>query len=262
MTNRSYVYSRLLPDDNEISTKYSSSSSRSDPSQNADSDPMATKLRRFQSKPRREKWPGSASHLTLDSTADNHREYVEHLIKPNETLQGLALQNRSSVFELKRANNIVKEGEFYARRVLKIPVHQHSSLKDLIPTVENFDTNVQDDDDENINASSCDFLEQVDQDLQRLKERTRVYDIDHGNTWVNVNHPRHNTKLRRSDCKGDDCGLSWTHIVSIALLVLLACPLLYFLYLELNLHKEASSTLVNDVNVSVPVNHSEKYVAL
>lgn len=69
-------------------------------SQNADSDPMATKLRRFQSKPRREKWPGSASHLTLDSTADNHREYVEHLIKPNETLQGLALQYRSSVINL------------------------------------------------------------------------------------------------------------------------------------------------------------------
>lgn len=262
MTNRSYVYSRLLPDDNEISTKYSSSSSRSDPSKDADSDSMATKLRRFQSSPRKEKWPGSASHLKLDSTADYHQEYVEHLIKPNETLQGLALQYRSSVFDLKRANNIVKEGEFYARRVLKIPVCQHSSLKDLMPTVENFDNAVQDDDDdENINASN-DFLEQVDQDLQRLKERARVYDIDHENTVADVNHLRHNARLRRADCKGDDCGLSWTHIVFIALLVLLACPLLYFLYLELNLHKEAASILVNDVNVSVPFNHSEKYVAL
>jgi len=261
MTNRSYVYSRLIPDDNEISSKYSSSSSRSDPSQDADSDSMATKLRRFQTKPRREKWPGSASHLTQDIAVDNHMEYVEHLIKPNETLQGLALQYRSSVFELKRVNNIVKEGEFYARRILKIPVYQHSSLKDLMPTVENLETNLQDDD-ENANASS-DFLEQVDQDLQRLKERARVYDIDHVNTLADVNHLRHNARLRRSDCKGDDCGLSWTHIVSIALLILLACPLLYFLYLELNMHKETSS-FVNDVNVSVPVNHSEseKYVAL
>ena len=131
-----------------------------------------------------------------------------------------------------------------------------------MPTVENFDNAVQDDDDdENINASN-DFLEQVDQDLQRLKERARVYDIDHENTVADVNHLRHNARLRRADCKGDDCGLSWTHIVFIALLVLLACPLLYFLYLELNLHKEAASILVNDVNVSVPVNHSEKYVAL
>ena len=130
-----------------------------------------------------------------------------------------------------------------------------------MPTVENLETNLQDDD-ENANASS-DFLEQVDQDLQRLKERARVYDIDHENTLADVNHLRHNARLRRSDCKGDDCGLSWTHIVSIALLILLACPLLYFLYLELNMHKETSS-FVNDVNVSVPVNHSEseKYVAL
>merc|ERR1712127_358603 len=249
MTNRSYVYSRLIPDDNEISSKYSSSSSRSDPSQDADSDSMATKLRRFQTKPRREKWPGSASHLTQDIAVDNHMEYVEHLVKPNETLQGLALQYRSSVFELKRANNIVKEVEFYALRVLKIPVHQHSSLKDTMPAVDKLDKDTAEEEE---NASSCNFLEQVDQDLQRLKERARVYDIDgneHENTVSDLNHLRENARLGRSDCKGDDCGHSWTHIVSIALLVLLACPLLYFLYLELNLHKEEEA---NHVNVTVP----------
>jgi len=239
MTNRSYAYSRLLTD-NSDNTKL--------PSEDADSDPMATKLRRFQSSPRREKWPGAASHLTPDREADG-ANFVEHLVKPNETLQGLALQYRSSVFELKRANNIVKEVEFYALRVLKIPVHQHSSLKDTMPAVDKLDKDTAEEEE---NASSCNFLEQVDQDLQRLKERARVYDIDgneHENTVSDLNHLRENARLGRSDCKGDDCGLSWTHIVSIALLVLLACPLLYFLYLELNLHKEEEA---NHVNVTVP----------
>ena len=67
-------------------------------SEDADSDPMATKLRRFQSSPRREKWPGAASHLTPDREADG-ANFVEHLVKPNETLQGLALQYRSSVID-------------------------------------------------------------------------------------------------------------------------------------------------------------------
>ncbi len=99
----------------------------------------------------------------------------------------------------------------------------------------------------------------MDQDLQRLKERARVYDIDSNDPSASTlsflpgtDRSRRTGRLNRTDCQGDDCGLSWTHILGMALLVLLACPLLYFLYLELNLHK---SSLVSRHNeTTAPLN--------
>jgi hypothetical protein len=85
-------------------------------------------------------------------------------------------------------------------------------------------------------TSSANFLDQVDQDLQRIKERARVYDID-ASLHTDVNLVRNSTRPKRSECSGDDWGLSWTQLVCIALLLLLACPLLYFLHLELAEHK-------------------------
>lgn len=147
------------------------------------------------------------------------------------------------VFELKVSNNIQKESEFFARRSLKVPVRQHSSLiekaANSLVTVSDQDTQASPSQSPN---SSTEYLKQLDEDLQRLKEKARVYDIDSLSPASSV-ITEHVLKRRthRSDCHGDDCGLSWAHIFGLALLVLLACPLLYFLYLELNLHKLASS---------------------
>lgn len=89
------------------------------------------------------------------------------------------------LFELKRANSIDKEVEFHARRVLKIPVSRHSWLKeaatvgqlvDLAPAAA--DAKADADASPSHGRGDADFLEQVDQDLQRIKERARVYDID------------------------------------------------------------------------------------
>lgn len=159
------------------------------------------------------------------------------------------------MFELKVANNIQKETEFFARRSLKIPVRQHSSLTEKLPsetqpavtvaaTSQNRITESTD------TTSSSEFLKQMDQDLNRLKEKARVYDIDSLDSSLTpsvngVDRPR---PRNRTDCQGDDCGLSWPHILGLALLVLLACPLLYFLYLELNLHQHQSTTMNSILN--------------
>lgn len=104
----------------------------------------------------------------------------------------------------------------------------------------------------------------MDQDLQRLKEKARVYDID-SNVASTTSPPEADRvrtgrtgrpgRLNRTDCQGDDCGLSWSHILGLALLVLLACPLLYFLYLELNLHKSTTGFTRNDA--VAPLNVSD-----
>ncbi|EFX77067.1 hypothetical protein DAPPUDRAFT_305948 [Daphnia pulex] len=253
MTNRPYGYSRLISHEENTA-------SRKDSSTDDDNDsPSSTKLRRLNViDQKRDRWPGSASHLS-PSLSDIQWEYREHLIKPKETLQGLALQYRCTVFDLKLANNIQKETEFFARRTLKIPVRQHSSLTEKLPNDKADTLSFGDADTESLSPSnSIEFLKQVDQDLQRLKEKARVYDIDSNDhstsAFPDADRLRRTGRLNRTDCQGDDCGLSWSHILGMALLLLLACPLLYFLYLELNLHKSTRASTHNETiapNVSI-----------
>lgn len=163
------------------------------------------------------------------------------------------------MFELKLANNIQKETEFFARRTLKIPVRHHSSLTEKLPSDIADSLSFGEADIENLSPSnSIEFLKQVDQDLQRLKEKARVYDIDTTDpstlAFPDADRLRRTNRLNRTDCQGDDCGLSWSHILGMALLVLLACPLLYFLYLELNLHKSTRASTHNET--SAPLNVS------
>ena len=170
---------------------------------------------------------------------------------------------------MKLSNSIQKDTEFFARRTLRIPVRQYSFLtekvqnntvSDLIPPLnssvtDNGATTSHLNGASNPTASSTQFLQQVDQDLLRLKEKARVYDITiPSSATSDVVRLRQSAGRggRSSDCSGDDCGLSWTHIFGIALLVLLACPLLYFLYLELNLHRtlhnETASIAPTDIH--------------
>ena len=171
------------------------------------------------------------------------------------------------MFELKLANNIQKETEFFARRTLKIPVRQHSSLTEKLPN----DSQPEDlsiPPFQNVKSgslspsNSTEFLKQMDQDLQRLKEKARVYDIDNNDPSTSTppflpgtDRLRRTGRFNRTDCQGDDWGLSWTHMLGMALLVLLACPLLYFLYLELNLHKSSIDSRSNET--TAPLNVSD-----
>lgn len=161
------------------------------------------------------------------------------------------------MFELKVANNIQRETEFFARRTLRIPVKQHSSLTEQATSVQHeavqnlidLKTFVPNNEVDSTLANSSEFLKQKDQDLERLKEKARIYEIESNESLLeveptleplNLSGSRRVSRIPLADCRGDDCGLSWPHILGMALLVLLACPLLYFLYLELNLHKNLS----------------------
>ena len=60
----------------------------------------STKLRKLHpshSSKKERRIPGSASHSPSYTGSDSVRDYIEHIIKPNETLQGLALLYRCSV---------------------------------------------------------------------------------------------------------------------------------------------------------------------
>ncbi|ODN03897.1 LysM and putative peptidoglycan-binding domain-containing protein 3 [Orchesella cincta] len=48
-------------------------------------------------------------------------EFLERLVLPTDTLQGVALLYNTTVAELKKVNHIVSESELHARRVIKVP---------------------------------------------------------------------------------------------------------------------------------------------
>ena len=60
-------------------------------------DSSSTKLRRMHSShQKKERWPGSASHQPSHSPTGEPQNFIEHIIKPKETLAGLALHYRCS----------------------------------------------------------------------------------------------------------------------------------------------------------------------
>jgi len=60
---------------------------------------------------------------------------IECDIQPSDTLKTLALKYNIPLSELKRVNNIINEGEFFALKRIKIPVKPTSFLADLLPGV-------------------------------------------------------------------------------------------------------------------------------
>lgn len=62
-------------------------------------------------------------------------DYILHTIKPNETLQGIALKYDCSVSKLRLHNNLMNDHTFHGLAVLKIPVVRNSILKEQLSNV-------------------------------------------------------------------------------------------------------------------------------
>lgn len=63
--------------------------------------------------------------------------FIERKIAEGDTLQSLSLLYSCPVSELKRVNNLIRDQEFYALTVVKIPVKKHSFLLEKNDKVEN-----------------------------------------------------------------------------------------------------------------------------
>ncbi|EDQ92031.1 uncharacterized protein MONBRDRAFT_35832 [Monosiga brevicollis MX1] len=61
---------------------------------------------------------GSESELT----------YILHAVEAHHTLQGIALQYRVSVDQLKRLNNLWREDELHSRKTIKVPASRYGAL--------------------------------------------------------------------------------------------------------------------------------------
>eukprot|EP00055_Hartaetosiga_balthica_P003224 m.6996 g.6996 ORF g.6996 m.6996 type:complete len:325 (-) comp2689_c0_seq1:175-1149(-) len=65
---------------------------------------------------------------TTTTTNSSQKAFILHQVEDHHTLNGIALQYRASVDEIKRLNNIWGEGELHARKTIKIPTLRHGYL--------------------------------------------------------------------------------------------------------------------------------------
>jgi hypothetical protein len=68
----------------------------------------------------------------VKKSANNFTEFIIRPIEPGDTLQNLALKCGCSVFELKTANNLITEQDFYGLKNVKIPVKKYGILSEVL----------------------------------------------------------------------------------------------------------------------------------
>ncbi|KAL6265489.1 hypothetical protein P5V15_002285 [Pogonomyrmex californicus] len=184
-------------------------------------------------------------------------EVINVQIKPEDTLQALALRYRCTISELKRINKIDKENEIYAKPYIKVPVQPFSIL-----------TEVSSENQDNVNTTSeqCQEETSTKQEEQLIDLGTASTSIESSNTEINtiilnsvceplssynsanipeISHTEHDTLLNETEntervetyetdifkCSGDNWGLSWTQLLVFSLLLSFAGPIIYILYI-------------------------------
>ncbi|XP_063991026.1 lysM and putative peptidoglycan-binding domain-containing protein 3 isoform X2 [Diachasmimorpha longicaudata] len=179
-------------------------------------------------------------------------EVIVVTLKPEDTLQALALRYRCTISELKRINNIHKENEIFAHRVIKVPVPPFSIFTENNETTDNL-----------INLNPPETIETESPTIKREEEIINLIttptvvpstsaDINSvilnsvcepltsGIDQVNCcdeeddkllqEHPTTAVETRVIDpfkCSGADWGLSWIHLLGFSLLLGSVGPVIY-----------------------------------
>ncbi|KAI4500275.1 hypothetical protein M0802_004692 [Mischocyttarus mexicanus] len=195
------------------------------------------------------------------STASSPRkvEVINVIVKPEDTLQALSLRYRCTISELKRINKIHKENEIYARRFIKVPIQPFSILTEgldqtLRVSEEKLDDNIVQPESETVTRVQS-LINLVNVSVPIDHTKTEINNIILNSvceplaTYKSNNIPETSqteyaqllnsieseaTESHFMDtfkCSGDDCGLSWTQLLGVSLLLGFAGPILYILYI-------------------------------
>ncbi|XP_071560109.1 lysM and putative peptidoglycan-binding domain-containing protein 3 isoform X1 [Temnothorax nylanderi] len=182
-------------------------------------------------------------------------------IKPEDTLQALALRYRCTISELKRINKIDKENEIYAKPYIKVPVQPFSILTEASP--------------ESQSNNATTTSEQCQEEVPARVEEQLIdlggtsTSTESSNTEINtiilnsvceplssynsanipeIPHSEYDALLGDTEntqiaetcetdmfkCSGDNWGLSWTQLLMFSLLLSFAGPIIYILYIAEN----------------------------
>ncbi|CAD6208229.1 GSCOCG00010481001-RA-CDS [Cotesia congregata] len=176
-------------------------------------------------------------------------------LKPEDTLQALALRYHCTISELKRINSIHKENEIFARRTLKVPIQPFSILTETEKLIDIEDepaalhpstSNAQ----LIINLPKSDstlkgFVSKDESDINTLilnsvcepvnKFTGPDLDIDDECNELLPGGSRDSTPeaqvINSLRCSGADWGLSFLHLLLLILLLAIVLPIIYIFYI-------------------------------
>ncbi|CAH1797965.1 unnamed protein product [Owenia fusiformis] len=210
----------------------------------------------------------SSTHVTVEEEP----VFLERNVNEGDTIQSIALQYGCPVSELKRLNNLIQDQDFFAKKVIKVPIKRHGLLTELIEkeNKENKNSKIR----LNPNSGAVggepfvsvedDYADQSDNsDSEGRGLLVRTLSIrDSLGTQSREAHDflkamdkdllkiQNSTKTQKDTlqevttaltCKriqplkkadGADCGMRWWTIVGVMFLIGLVTPLAYFLYIE------------------------------
>lgn len=217
----------------------------------------------YELRPRgREKLRRSPSRERMDDII-----YLAKDILEGDTLNSIALQYHCSVADIKRANNLLTEQDFFALRSVKIPVKRYSILTEThgtgplssasptgtrrLPQVSPVTSTSLPSESSTDSSSSTDsvegFLLEKDKDIERLVKST-------GPSRSSLNEVVSSLTLqqqpllgtdykpvqRKDPYYGADWGMRWWTAVAIMLVVGIVTPVFYLLYYEVLMKADVS----------------------
>ncbi|XP_064152579.1 lysM and putative peptidoglycan-binding domain-containing protein 3 isoform X1 [Anguilla rostrata] len=192
--------------------------------------------------------------------------YLVREIKEGDTLNAIALQYFCSVADIKRANNLLTEQDFFALRSLKIPVKRFSALTESVrpaglhpgtaraqppagggaaaPEPPPSSTSSTD--------SAGSFLQEKDRDIELLVKSAAPSAGGLSEVVSSLGlqqcpaDPERRQAPRKDPYYGADWGMRWWTAVAIMLVVGIVTPVFYLLYYEVLMKADVSHHAATD----------------
>lgn len=239
------------------------------PMGNSENDLSEEDAEEYELRPRgREKTRRSTSKERLDDII-----FISKDIGEGDTLNSIALLHCCTVADLKRANNLINEQDFFALRTIKIPVKRFSLLTDASFSPKGkqprtlSDQLIEDQPQSSVFEAlpletADSFLQEVDRDIKQIVKST---DATKENLHEVVSalspdlhfEPDYIVAKRKDPYDGADWGLGWWTAVVIMVIVGVVTPVFYFLYYEVldkEPHLNASHAAIHLKDNSSPGN--------
>ncbi|XP_056141716.1 lysM and putative peptidoglycan-binding domain-containing protein 3 isoform X2 [Lampris incognitus] len=193
--------------------------------------------------------------------------YLARDIQEGDTLNSIALQYHCSVADVKRANNLLTEQDFFALRSIKIPVRRFSVLTEThnttylksaspssgrrLPQVSPVTSLPSESStDSSSSADSVEgFLSEKDKDIEQLVKSTGPSRSSLNEVVSSITAQQQQPLLagveykpasRKDPYYGADWGMRWWTAVAIMLVVGIVTPVFYLLYYEVLVKADAS----------------------
>ncbi|XP_030634178.1 lysM and putative peptidoglycan-binding domain-containing protein 3 [Chanos chanos] len=208
--------------------------------------------------------------------------YLLKDIKEGDTLNSISLQYFCSVADIKRANNLLTEQDFFALRSIKIPVKRFSILTETHSTaplkpgspigsrrVTEFPSTSAACTDSSSSTDSVEgFLQEKDKDIEELVKssspsRNSLNEVVSSLSPEQplLGDPERRQPPRKDPYYGADWGMRWWTAVAIMLVVGIVTPVFYLLYYEVLMKADISHHTANGSVLAGPTSASLRHAS-